>query len=70
MRRLGIEILAIYHSHPTSEPVPSRTDLARNYYEEAIHFIISLQSENQPIRAWWLAPDRFREAEWEVREEG
>src|SRR5262245_17238518 len=31
MRRQGTELLAIYHSHPTSEPVPSRTDLERNF---------------------------------------
>src|SRR4051812_11159791 len=30
MRRLETEIVAVYHSHPTSHPVPSRTDLARN----------------------------------------
>src|SRR5438552_1090553 len=30
MRRLGLELLAIYHSHPTAAPVPSKKDLARN----------------------------------------
>src|SRR5438067_13873196 len=29
MRRRGLEVLAVYHSHPTSAPVPSRTDLER-----------------------------------------
>ncbi len=31
-RRRGEEILAIYHSHPRWEAVPSQTDLAENYY--------------------------------------
>src|SRR2546426_9886549 len=35
-----LEILAVYHSHPTSHPVPSGTDLDRNYSEEVINFII------------------------------
>jgi proteasome lid subunit RPN8/RPN11 len=26
MRELGIDVLAIYHSHPSSDPIPSRTD--------------------------------------------
>ena len=70
MRRLGLEILAVYHSHPTSEPVPSRTDLARNYYEDAVHLIVSLQTGTPTVRGWWLAGNQFREVDWEVIEEG
>src|SRR5262249_42585040 len=31
MRRRGIQELAVYHSHPTSDPVPSRKDLEQNF---------------------------------------
>src|SRR5262245_21327595 len=27
--RQGLEVLAVYHSHPTSAPIPSRTDRER-----------------------------------------
>src|SRR5688572_13540375 len=43
MRAFDHEMLAIYHSHPTSAPVPSRTDLERNDDRDIVHFIISLQ---------------------------
>ena len=59
MRESGLEPLAIYHSHPTSEPVPSRTDLERNTWgESVVHLIIGVDD----IRAWWLLADRFEEA--------
>jgi len=69
MRRLEIQVLAVYHSHPTSPPVPSLKDLARNGYEEdAIHLIISLKDALPMMRAWWLAPHTYREADWSMVE--
>jgi proteasome lid subunit RPN8/RPN11 len=66
MRRLGLDLLAVYHSHPTSHPIPSRTDLARNYSESVINLIISLQSEPPEVRGWWLTAEEYREADWEI----
>jgi proteasome lid subunit RPN8/RPN11 len=67
MRKEGTDLLAIYHSHPTSEPVPSRTDLERNFYgSEVVHIIISLAGGVPTVRAWHLEPDAYREALWEV----
>lgn len=42
MREQDEDLFAIYHSHPTSPPVPSATDLAESAYPEAYHFIVSL----------------------------
>src|SRR3974377_827989 len=33
MQRSATEVLAVYHSHPTSVPVPSKKDRERNYSE-------------------------------------
>jgi proteasome lid subunit RPN8/RPN11 len=69
MRDAGLTELAFYHSHPTSEPVPSRKDLERNEWGEAVmQFIVSLQGERPVLRGWWLGKETFREAEWEVVE--
>jgi proteasome lid subunit RPN8/RPN11 len=65
-RRDGLEFLAVYHSHPTSEPVPSRKDRERNYSEEVVNFIISLKGDEPAVRGWWLTAETFREADWEV----
>jgi proteasome lid subunit RPN8/RPN11 len=71
MRRLGVEMLALYHSHPTTQPVPSRRDCAR--YDEVrpligdlMHFIVGLPESVPSVRGWWLARDDYRDAEWEV----
>jgi proteasome lid subunit RPN8/RPN11 len=63
-RNDGVEFLAVYHSHPTSEPVPSRTDRARNYSPDVMSLIISLKAADPVVRAWWLTAESYREAEW------
>ncbi|MCS6863712.1 MAG: M67 family metallopeptidase [Gemmataceae bacterium] len=63
MRTMGSELVAIYHSHPNSEPVPSRRDLERNTYgESVVHLIVGLVNSGPQVRAWWLGPTCFREA--------
>jgi proteasome lid subunit RPN8/RPN11 len=42
-RAAGTEVLAIYHSHPTSGPVPSRRDVEGNWWgESVVHVIIGI----------------------------
>jgi proteasome lid subunit RPN8/RPN11 len=65
MRERGLEHLAIYHSHPTSAPVPSRTDLARAFYPEVVYLIVSMLERPPHMRGWWLTETDFREAAWE-----
>jgi proteasome lid subunit RPN8/RPN11 len=70
MHREGLELLAIYHSHPTTAPIPSRTDLADNPYEDAVvHLIISLTTSPPSVRGWRLGADHYREEEWDVIEQ-
>lgn len=65
-RAAGLEFVAFYHSHPTSEPVPSKTDIERNWWPEATTLIISLATDVPVVRAWWLTADGYREAEMEL----
>jgi proteasome lid subunit RPN8/RPN11 len=66
MRRRGIDILAVYHSHPASAPEPSRRDKEDNYSPDIVHLIVSLQAGTPQMRGWWLTADSATEAEWEV----
>jgi proteasome lid subunit RPN8/RPN11 len=66
-RAAGTEVLAIYHSHPTSEPVPSRTDIERNTWgEAAVHVIVGLAGGEPEVRAWWLSDGEYRDAHIEI----
>ena len=63
MRKDSIELLAIYHSHPTSDPVPSRRDIERNTYGESVaHLIVGRANAEPEVRAWWLTEQGYREA--------
>jgi proteasome lid subunit RPN8/RPN11 len=65
MRAAGIDLLAIYHSHPTSAPIPSRKDIGRNTYGPAIAWVIvGLAGDAPDVRAWWLGETDYREAQW------
>jgi proteasome lid subunit RPN8/RPN11 len=64
MREHGIELLAVYHSHPASEPVPSRRDIERNTYGETVlHVIVGIAGAEPAVRAWWLTETDYHAAE-------
>ncbi len=68
LRQCGSEILAIYHSHPRWQAVPSQTDLAENHYGLCPRIIVSLCGETPEVRVWELEADSFRELAWRIVE--
>ena len=63
-----MKILAIYHSHPRCEAIPSRTDLRENYYGAVPRIIVSLLDETPDVRIWRLDPDSYEELPWRIVE--
>lgn len=66
LRRLRadhLELVGIYHSHPTGENAPSARDRERAYYPEAAYVIVSPAQVAQPVRAFTIEGESVRELE-------
>lgn len=45
LRQENLEMVAIYHSHPTTSAEPSSEDLRQSYYPNVLNLIISLKTD-------------------------
>jgi proteasome lid subunit RPN8/RPN11 len=63
MRERGEQLIAIYHSHPSSpQPTPSETDVRLAYYPSAVYLIVGLGGVEPVMRAFLISE---REQRWE-----
>lgn len=64
----GVALIAIYHSHPSSPPVPSRFDLDEHFHGEKVSCVILGMLDDPPdIRAWRIVSAGSIPVEWVVR---
>ncbi|MBI5669776.1 MAG: M67 family metallopeptidase [Chloroflexi bacterium] len=48
----GLELLAIYHSHPNGDPIPSPTDVRQATFPDTPYVIIGLYNGEARLAAW------------------
>jgi proteasome lid subunit RPN8/RPN11 len=63
MREQGLEMSAIYHSHPHSDVYPSPKDINLAFYPDSLYLIISLVYEDPVIKAFEIKDGIVREVE-------
>jgi proteasome lid subunit RPN8/RPN11 len=64
----GLDLGAIYHSHPRSPALPSPTDVNLAFYPEALYVIVGLAGTEPEVRAWRIVAGQVSEAELHVDE--
>lgn len=63
MRENNLSMAAIFHSHPSSAPYPSGTDVSLAFYEEAVYVIVGLLDEEPVVRAFTIREKDIQEVE-------
>jgi len=63
MEAQGEELVAIYHSHPITQPYPSPTDRAEAHYPDAFYVLVSLRDAAPEIRAFRMRDGWVREVD-------
>lgn len=66
MRREGLEMVAIYHSHPYTDAFPSQRDIKLAFYPDSVYLIISLIDKEPKIKAFSIIDEQIKEVEMKV----
>lgn len=61
----GLELLGIFHSHPTGPETVSPTDIAESAYD-VVHVILSFAEGHWRVRGFWIQDDSFDEVTLQV----
>lgn len=59
----GLELLAIFHSHPHSPALPSQQDLELAFYPDALYLIVSLMEGEPDAHLFRIADRQVEEAQ-------
>jgi proteasome lid subunit RPN8/RPN11 len=63
---LGLEIVAIFHSHPHSVPVPSPTDINESTYPDIPHIIIGKEDGEWALKAYLINNQDYTQIKLDV----
>ncbi len=67
MRENDLSMVAIFHSHTSSEAYPSSKDVSLAFYEDAFYVIVSLANREPVVRGFTVREKEIHETEILVR---
>lgn len=62
----SMDMLGIFHSHPTGPETVSPTDIAEAAYE-VVHIILSRKDQDWRVRGFWIKDNDYTEATLQIR---
>jgi proteasome lid subunit RPN8/RPN11 len=65
----NLELLAIFHSHPTGPPYPSQQDIRLFYYPETVTIILSPVDNDWYIRGFLIKEKGYKEIQIDILSE-
>jgi proteasome lid subunit RPN8/RPN11 len=69
VRKEGLDMTAIYHSHPELDAYPSPKDTKLAFYPDSVYVIVSLLDREPKIKAFTIKEGKVEEVEVKVIEE-
>lgn len=70
MRNLGVDLRAIYHSHPNHPAYPSQTDVRLAYYPDAYYIIIAINDKRETeMRGFRILDKEITEVDLDITSE-
>jgi proteasome lid subunit RPN8/RPN11 len=67
MRENNHTMLAIFHSHPSSQAYPSAKDISLAFYEDCIYVIVSLIEKQPVIKGFLIREGAIKEIRLSVK---
>lgn len=61
IRGNNLKMLAIFHSHPSSQAYPSPKDLSLAFYEDAVYIIVSLIEKEPVVKGYLMREGKIEE---------
>ena len=61
IRENNLEMVAIFHSHPSSPAYPSNKDLNLAFYEDSIYIIVSLIEKEPAVKGYLMREGKIEE---------
>jgi proteasome lid subunit RPN8/RPN11 len=59
----GLDITAIYHSHPDLDAYPSAKDIQLAFYPESVYIIVGISERERDIKAFHIEEGNVKEVE-------